>query len=70
MEPYLFIDEKEWKYILETYEKDDVIEELSKALHTYPCPIPEISEKDTRSTTVYHACKDVTRRLSLAFPEH
>ena len=47
MEPYLFIDEKEWKYILETYEKDDVIEELSKAQHTYPCPIPEISEKDT-----------------------
>ena len=33
MEPYLFIDEKEWKYILDTYEKDDVIEELSKALH-------------------------------------
>ena len=30
MEPYLFIDEKEWKYILDTYEKDDVIEELSK----------------------------------------
>ena len=29
MEPYLFIDEKEWKYILDTYEKDDVIEELS-----------------------------------------
>ena len=47
MKPYLFIDEKEWKYILDTYEKDDVIEELSKALHTYPCPIPEISEKDT-----------------------
>ena len=46
MEPYLFIDEKEWKYILDTYEKDDVIEELSK-IHTYPCPIPEISEKDT-----------------------
>ena len=47
MEPYLFIDEKEWKYILDTYEKDDVIEELSKALHTYPCPIPEITEKET-----------------------
>ena len=47
MKPYLFIDEKEWKYILDTYEKDDVIEELSKALHTYPCPIPEISEKET-----------------------
>ena len=47
MKPYLFIDEKEWKYIMETYEKDDVVEELSKALHTYPCPIPEISEKET-----------------------
>ena len=35
MKPYLFIDEKEWKYILDTYEKDDVIEELSKALHTF-----------------------------------
>ena len=52
MEPYLFIDEKEWKYILETYEKDDVIEELSKALHTYPCPIPEISEKDTLKSLI------------------
>ena len=30
MEPYLFIDEKEWKYILDTYEKDDVIEEDQK----------------------------------------
>ena len=47
MKPYLFIDEKEWKYIMDTYEKDDVIEELSKALHTYPCPVPDISEKDT-----------------------
>ena len=43
----LYIDEKEWKHIIDTYEKDDVIEELSKALHTYPCPIPEISDKDT-----------------------
>ena len=47
MKPYLFIDKKEWKHIMDTYEKDDVIEELSKALHTYPCPVPEISEKDT-----------------------
>ena len=47
MEPYLFIDEKEWKYILDTYEKDDVIEEINKAPHTYPCPIPEITEKET-----------------------
>tara|TARA_X000001036_G_scaffold177397_1_gene167915 strand:- start:1280 stop:2494 length:1215 start_codon:yes stop_codon:yes gene_type:complete len=47
MKPYLFIDAKEWKHIMDTYEKDDVIEELSKALHTYPCPVPNISEKDT-----------------------
>ena len=47
MKPYLFIDEKEWKHIMETYEKEDVVEELSKVLHTYPCPIPEITEKET-----------------------
>ena len=29
MEPYIFIDEKEWQSIMETYEKEDVIEELS-----------------------------------------
>ena len=46
MEPYLFIDEKEWKYILDTYEKDDVIEELSKTYISMSDPI-EISEKDT-----------------------
>ena len=28
MKPYLFIDKKEWKHIMDTYEKDDVIEEL------------------------------------------
>ena len=47
MEPYLFIDEDEWQYIIKTFEKDDVIEELSKCLHTYPCPIPKITEKET-----------------------
>ena len=47
MEPYLFIDEDEWQYIIKTFEKDDVIEELSKCLHTYPCPIPNITEKET-----------------------
>ena len=39
MEPYLFIDEKEWQHIITTYEKDDVVDELAKCLHTYPCPI-------------------------------
>ena len=28
MEPYLFIDEKECKHIITTYEKDDVVDEL------------------------------------------
>tara|TARA_B100000073_G_scaffold273991_1_gene233874 strand:+ start:1515 stop:2720 length:1206 start_codon:yes stop_codon:yes gene_type:complete len=45
MEPYIFIDEKEWQSIMETYEKEDVIEELSKVLHTYRPPIPVISEQ-------------------------
>ena len=35
MEPYIFIDEDEWKHIIDTYEKEEVIEELSKVLHTY-----------------------------------
>jgi|TARA_R100000278_G_scaffold120855_1_gene103724 hypothetical protein len=47
MKPYLYIPEDEWQMIMETYEKDDVIQELSECLHTYPCPIPEISEEDT-----------------------
>ena len=47
MEPYIFIDEKEWKCIIETYEKEDVIEELSKVLVTYRPPIPVISERQT-----------------------
>ena len=32
MKPYLYIDEKEWKHIIDTYEKDDVIEELMDAI--------------------------------------
>ena len=47
MKPYLFIDEKEWKYIMETYEKDEVVGELAKCLHTYPCPIPQITEEES-----------------------
>tara|TARA_B100002019_G_scaffold109885_2_gene94472 strand:+ start:2551 stop:3762 length:1212 start_codon:yes stop_codon:yes gene_type:complete len=47
MKPYLFIDEKEWKYIMETYEKDEVVDELAKCLHTYPCPIPQITEEES-----------------------
>jgi len=44
MKPYLSIEEKEWQHIITTYEKDEVVDELAKCLHTYPCPIPEITE--------------------------
>ena len=55
MKPYLYIPEDEWQMIMETYEKDDVIQELSECLHTYPCPIPEISEEDTlKSLSLIH----------------
>ena len=47
MEPYLTIGESEWKHIMETYEKEEVVEELAKALVTYPAPVPEITEKQT-----------------------
>ena len=50
MEPYIFIDEKEWKSIMDTYDKEDVIEELSKVLHTYRPPIPVISEQQALSS--------------------
>ena len=33
MTPYLEIDEKEWEYIKETFEKDDVKESLAKVLY-------------------------------------
>jgi hypothetical protein len=47
MKPYLFIEEDEWQNIIKTYNKDEVVDELAKCLHTYPCPIPEISEDET-----------------------
>ena len=42
--PYLHIDEKEWIYIKETFNKDDVKESLAKVAMTYPQPTMEISE--------------------------
>ena len=47
MEPYLSIGEDEWQHIITTYEKEEVVDELAKCLHTYPCPVPEITEKET-----------------------
>ena len=45
MQPYINIDKKEWKFIIETYEKDDIVETLSEVLFTYPPPIPKITEQ-------------------------
>lgn len=47
MKPYLHIEEDEWQYIIKTYDKEEVVDELAKCLHTYPCPIPEISYEET-----------------------
>ncbi len=47
-EPYLHINEEEWTYIKETFEKDDVKESLAKVALTYPQPTMEISENDCR----------------------
>jgi len=47
MEPYINIPHDEWQSILKDYEKDDIIDELAKVLHTYEPPIQKISEEDT-----------------------
>lgn len=46
MKPYLYISEDEWQCIINTYDKDAIVYELSKCLHTYPCPIPHVSESE------------------------
>ena len=45
MEPYLKIDEKDWEYIKETFDKDDVKESLATVTMTYPLPYPDLTEK-------------------------
>jgi len=47
-EPYLHIDEKEWTYIKDTFEKDDVKESLATVAMTYPMPTAEMTEDDCR----------------------
>ena len=46
MNPYLHINQSEWEYIKETFDKDDVKESLAKVAMTYPLPYAEISEND------------------------
>ena len=45
MDPYLKIDEKDWEYIKETFEKQDVKESLATVAMTYPLPYPDLTEK-------------------------
>ena len=46
MKPYLSIDEKEWEYIKDTFDKEDVKESLIKSAMTYEIPYIEMSVKD------------------------
>jgi len=45
MEPYLQIEDKDWEYIKETFEKQDVKESLATVAMTYPLPYPDLTEK-------------------------
>ena len=45
MESYLKIDEKDWEYIKETFDKEDVKESLATVAMTYPLPYPNLTEK-------------------------
>ena len=47
MEPYINIPHDEWQSILKDYEKDDIIDELAKVLHTYETTIQQITEEQT-----------------------
>jgi hypothetical protein len=49
MEPYLEINEEEWKYIKETFPKDYVKDKLAQIAMTYPIPYAEIDIDDARS---------------------
>ena len=49
MSPYLAIDETEWKYIQETFQKEDVLESMATVLMTYDLPYADISIEDTIS---------------------
>ena len=46
MNSYLFINEKEWEYIKETFDKNDVKESLAVIAMDYPLPYPYITKRD------------------------
>ena len=45
MKPYLEIEDKDWEYIKETFDKQDVKESLATVAMTYPLPYPALTEK-------------------------
>jgi hypothetical protein len=45
MKPYLEIEDKDWEYIKETFDKQDVKESLATVAMTYPLPYPDLTEK-------------------------
>lgn len=50
MEPYLYIDEKEWEYIKKTFPEEDVKYSLAFVAITYPLPYRDISEEDAENS--------------------
>lgn len=46
MEPYLCVDEKEWRYIRDTFDKEDVKESLAEIAMTYPLPYRVITPEE------------------------
>ena len=47
MKPYLTINREQWLDIMSKYDKEHIVDELAKCLHTYPCPIQNISDEQT-----------------------
>lgn len=46
MQPYIFVGKDDWKYIKDTFPKDEVKDALADIMMEYPLPYAEISEAD------------------------
>ena len=46
MEPYFSIDDKDWTYIKDNFEKDDIKQSLVEVLMEYEPPYMDITEKE------------------------
>jgi hypothetical protein len=49
MKPYFEINEEQWSHIKETYDKQEVREEMARCAMTYPLPYADIDEEDASS---------------------